>query len=143
MENRWYKTQMSPQILRGHCYVENNCEKEKTGSVLQEARSVRNALLFCVKNQRKLVNNQTILTRSETIMNKRIFKERIQGSLAFVLAFALNTPKQNYRVELIAAYTTDSEDSIYTIPGTSGKKTGLYRMPVKSLILNRMFLRSL
>ena len=37
----------------------------------------------------------------------------------------LYTPKQNYRVELIAAYTTDQEDSIYIIPGTSGEKDGI------------------
>lgn len=34
----------------------------------------------------------------------------------------LYTPKQNYRVELIAAYTTDPEDSIYTIPGTKEER---------------------
>lgn len=30
----------------------------------------------------------------------------------------LYTPKNNYKVELIAAYTTGTDDSIYTIPGT-------------------------
>lgn len=34
----------------------------------------------------------------------------------------LYTPKHNYKVELIAAYTTDTDDSIYTIPRTKEER---------------------